>query len=267
LFQWAGSGALRIRLAPLAIIGEALKFKEPGMAAAPRRPKTPLRLHRLARPLIWLAGTFLLVTILQVAVLRFVNPPVTVSVIWDFTRQRIKAKPYRPPAFVWQPIEKISPHLRRAALAAEDQRFAEHHGFDLVEIRKAAKDILREQRIRGASTISMQTARTVYLLPVRSIPRKALEAYYTALIELFWGKRRILEMYLNTVDWGAGVMGAEAASQRYFKISSARLNPRQAALLVAVLPNPHRLSPLRPDSYVQGRVRRILADMQLMPLL
>ncbi len=237
------------------------------MAAAPRRPKSPPLLRRLARPLVWLLAGLLLVTILQVALLRFVNPPTTMSVLWEHTRQRIKAKPYRPPAQVWQPIEKISPHLRRAVLAAEDQRFAKHHGFDLVEIRKAAKDILLQQRVRGASTISMQTARTVYLLPARNVLRKALEAYYTALIELFWDKRRILEMYLNTVDWGPGVMGAEAASQRYFKISASRLDPRQAALLVAVLPNPHRLSPLRPNSYVRERARRIQADMHMMPLL
>jgi monofunctional glycosyltransferase len=267
VFNGLDPGAPAAGCTPKAIIGEALKSKEPGMAAAPRRAKIPPRLRRLTRPLIWLVGVFLLVTILQVAALRFVNPPVTVSVLWEYTRQRIKAKPYRPPAFVWQPIEKMSPHLRRAVLAAEDQRFPKHHGFDLIEIRKAAQDIFFEQRVRGASTISMQTARTVYLLPVRSVLRKALEAYYTALIELFWGKRRILEMYLNTVDWGTGVMGAEAASQRYFKISSTRLNPRQAALLVAVLPNPHRLSPLRPNGYVQERVRRILADMHLMPLL
>jgi monofunctional biosynthetic peptidoglycan transglycosylase len=113
----------------------------------------------------------------------------------------------------------------------------------------------------------MQTARTVYLLPVRSILRKVLEAYYTALIELFWDKRRILEMYLNTVDWGTGVMGAEAAAQRYFKLSAGRLSQRQAALLAAVLPNPHRLSPLRPNDYVRDRVRRILADIHMMPLL
>jgi monofunctional biosynthetic peptidoglycan transglycosylase len=237
------------------------------MAAAPRRPKSPSLVRRLARPLVWLLAGLLLVTVLQVALLRFVNPPTTMSVLWEHTRQRIKAKPYRPPAQVWQPIEKISPHLRRAVLAAEDQRFAKHHGFDLVEIRKAAKDILLQQRVRGASTISMQTARTVYLLPARNVLRKALEAYYTTLIELFWDKRRILEMYLNTVDWGPGVMGAEAASQRYFKISASRLDPRQAALLVAVLPNPYRLSPLRPNSYVRERARRIQAEMHRMPLL
>lgn len=237
------------------------------MARRSRRKKWHPHLRRLARFGAWGMGVLLVVTSLQVALLRFVNPPVTVSVIWEYTRQRVKAKPYRPPAFVWRPIEKISPHLQRAVLAAEDQRFPRHHGFDLVEIREAAKDILFEQRIRGASTISMQTARTVYLLPVRSILRKALEAYYTALIELFWDKRRILEMYLNTVDWGTGVMGAEAAAQRYFKSSAGSLSRRQAALLAAVLPNPHRLSPVRPNDYVQDRVRRIMADMHKMPLL
>jgi monofunctional biosynthetic peptidoglycan transglycosylase len=113
----------------------------------------------------------------------------------------------------------------------------------------------------------MQTARTVYLLPERNIFRKALEAYYTVLIEILWNKRRILEVYLNTVDWGTGIMGAEAAAQVYFKKHSGELNSRQSALLASVLPNPHRLSPIKPNTYVMGRVQRILKEMNLMPLL
>ena len=210
---------------------------------------------------------FLSVTLIQVASLRFINPPFTMKLVWDYVNHLIKSEPYHRPTFTWRPLEKISPHLRRAVLAAEDQRFLQHHGFDMVEIRKAAKDILMDQRIRGASTISMQTARTVYLLPERSIFRKALEAYYTALIEILWNKRRILEVYLNTVDWGTGVMGAEAASMVYFQKHSNELSSRQSALLAAILPNPHRLSPVKSDNYVRVRVKRILADMSLMPLL
>jgi len=112
----------------------------------------------------------------------------------------------------------------------------------------------------------MQTARTVYLLPTRSVFRKILEAYYTVLIELFWSKKRILEVYLNTVDWGTGVMGAEAASLAYFHKHSNAISSRQAALLAAVLPSPHRLSPAKPNYYVRARAKRILADMNLMPL-
>ena len=210
---------------------------------------------------------FLSVTIIQVVSLRFINPPFTMKLVWDYVNHFIGSDPYHRPRFTWRPLERISPHLRRAVLAAEDQRLLHHHGFDMVEIRKAAKDTLMDQRTRGASTISMQTARTVYLLPERSIFRKALEAYYTALVEMLWNKRRILEVYLNTVDWGTGIMGAEAASMVYFQKHSDGLSSRQSALLAAILPNPHRLSPVEPNNYVRMRVRRILADMTLMPLL
>lgn len=207
------------------------------------------------------------VTLIQVASLRFINPPFTMKLVWDYINHIIKSEPYHRPTFIWRPLEEISPHLRRAVLAAEDQRFLKHRGFDMVEIRQAAKEILTEQRLRGASTISMQTARTVYLLPKRSIFRKVMEAYYTLLIELLWNKKRILEVYLNTVDWGTGVMGAEAAAQVYFKKHSGELSSRQSALLASVLPNPHRLSPIKPNKYVRVRVQRILKEMNLMPLL
>lgn len=216
---------------------------------------------------IRLTALLLFLTFVQVAILRYINPPTTMRVIWEYTGHLIKSEPYRRPTYIWRSLEKISPYLRRAVLAAEDQRFLGHHGFDIIEIRKATKDMLLGQRLRGASTISMQTARTVYLLPVRSILRKAAEAYYTAIIELLWDKGRILEIYLNTVDWGTGVMGAEAASMVYFKRHSNELNLRQAALLAAILPNPHRLSPIRPNDYVKMRVKQVLSDIRLMPLL
>ena len=211
-------------------------------------------------------AVFLIVaTLVQVVVLRYINPPFTLAVVWDTVVHRIKSQPYKRPVFIWRPMEDISPHLRRAVMAGEDQRFLDHHGFDMIEMQEAAKDILQGHRFRGASTISMQTSRTVFLLPARSIFRKALEAYYTVLIELIWNKRRILEIYLNTVDWGKGVMGAEAASRTYFKKHAADISPRQAALLVAILPGPHRFSPVKPNHYVRTRAKRILADMNRMP--
>ncbi|RJQ65520.1 MAG: monofunctional biosynthetic peptidoglycan transglycosylase [Desulfobacteraceae bacterium] len=231
-----------------------------------RGSKTTVRhiLEKMPRLGIWMIALLVSISLIQVGVLRFYDPPLTFSIIWDSILHRIQSKPYRSPHFIWTPLESVSPHLQRAVLAAEDQRFLHHHGFDMIEIRAAAKDIVRQQRLRGASTISMQTARTVFLLPVRSLWRKALEAYYTALIELLWNKRRIIEVYLNTVDWGSGIMGAEAASRRYFKKSSRDLTPHQAALLAAVLPNPHRLSPIDPDSHVKMRARKIMSDMPLM---
>ncbi len=121
--------------------------------------------------------------------------------------------------------------------------------------------------IRGASTITMQTARTVFLWPERSWLRKAVEAYYTLLIELMWSKERILEIYLNTVDWGEEIMGAEAASQGYFLVPASRITRSQAALLAAILPSPHKWSPTRPNAQVLRRQERILKDMENMPLL
>ncbi len=208
-----------------------------------------------------------MISLVQVVLLNWLAPPFTMRVAWNTFSRLIKSERHPPPAYIWRPLDKISPHLQRAVLAAEDQRFLEHHGFDMIEIRQALKDIFLEQKIRGASTISMQTARTVYLLPDRGFTRKILEAYYTLLIELIWPKKRILEVYLNTVDWGTGIMGAEAAALKYFNRHADQLTRRQAALLAAILPNPHRFSPVKTDAYVKIRSRRILADMDRMPLL
>ena len=166
----------------------------------------------------------------------------------------------------WRPLNEIAPHIRKAVLAGEDQRFLSHNGFDFSEINEAMRDMVARKGFRGASTISMQTARTVFLWPARSLCRKILEAYYTVLIEIFWSKERILEIYLNTVDWGKGIMGIEAASRAYFHISSARVSQRQAALLAAILPSPHRWSPTNPNHYVLKRQGRILRDIRKMPL-
>jgi len=167
---------------------------------------------------------------------------------------------------VWRPLEEISPHVRKAVLAGEDQRFLSHNGFDFVEIQEAMKDMVSSKGFRGASTVTMQTARTVFLWPARNLLRKALEVYYTVLIEIIWNKERILEIYLNTVDWGKGVMGVEVASQHYFHVSAAHLSRRQAALLAAILPSPHRWSPTRPGLETNRRQQRILRDMDRMPL-
>ena len=164
-------------------------------------------------------------------------------------------------------MEEISPNLRKAVLAGEDQRFLSHHGFDLREMNKAIRDIALKKGYRGASTITMQVARTVFLWPDRSWPRKMAEAYYTLLIEICWSKERILEIYLNTVDWGTGIMGAEAASRKYFQTSAFGISCSQAALLAAILPNPHKGSPNHPGPQLLKRQKKILKDMKKMPLL
>ena len=206
-------------------------------------------------------------TILQVVSLKFINPVLTPNVAWEWAESIYENAPEKRPVYTWTDIEDISPHLRKAVLAAEDQRFPSHSGFDLTEIRQALKTLVKKKKLRGASTISMQTARSVFWLSSRSLTRKAVEIYYTVLIELIWDKRRILEMYLNTVDWGTGVTGAEAAARKYFSVSAKRLSASQAALMTAILPNPHRWSPVRPSAYIKKRQIQIMAAMKKMPLL
>ena len=203
----------------------------------------------------------------QVSILRFIDPPFTVSLLWIWFQNKVSSKHYIRPHYDWQPLNKISPHLKTAVLAGEDQRFLSHKGFDIIEMNKAIRDILKARRMRGASTVTMQTARSVFLWPGRSWLRKIVEAYYTVLIELFWSKKRILEIYLNTVDWGTGIIGAEAASRKYFNISASQINPSQAARMAAILPSPHRWSPTDPSDYVKKRQNIILKDMKKMPKL
>lgn len=152
-------------------------------------------------------------------------------------------------------VDDISPRLERAVIAAEDQNFCRHNGFDWAAIEKAVQDHRRHPRkpLRGASTISQQTARTLFLGPMRSWVRKGLEAYLTVLIEALWPKQRILDAYLNLVDWGDGIYGAEAAARAYFGTDAASLSTAQAARLAAILPNPHKWRAVRPGRYVARR--------------
>ena len=166
----------------------------------------------------------------------------------------------------WRSIENISPYLVKAVLAAEDQRFMVHSGFDFREMYRAVRDYLSGGKARGASTITMQTARTVFLWRDRSMTRKIAEAYYTVLIEFVMPKKRIMEMYLNTVYWGSGIRGAEAASKKYFYKSASELTAEEAALLAAILRGPHSWSPVNPDEYITALQKRILKDMERMHL-
>ncbi len=217
----------------------------------------------------WLLKGLLLVwalTVIQILVVRFVNPPFTAVMAWQWVKGGGSYKMHNLRE-TWRSLHLVSPYLRKAVLAGEDQRFLDHHGFDFAELGHAVRDLLLQRGVRGASTITMQVARTIFLWPERSWLRKGAEAYYTLLIEIFWDKERILETYLNTVDWGTGIMGAEEAARRYFHASCGRLNPSQAALLAAILPNPHRWSPVHPNSRVLERQKRILRDMKRMPLI
>ena len=159
------------------------------------------------------------------------------------------------PEYRWTGLENISPELAIAAIASEDQKFAEHHGFDLEAIREAREHNRRGMGLRGASTITQQVAKNLYLWPARSWIRKGLEVYFTLAIEVLWPKRRILEVYLNIAEFGPHIYGASAAAERHFKKTAADLNRHEAALLVAVLPSPKTRSVLRPGTQVKERAR------------
>lgn len=160
----------------------------------------------------------------------------------------------------WRSYDNISPELAKAVIASEDNLFAEHNGFDWKEMRKAIDEHKNKgKRLRGASTISQQTAKNVFLFPSRSFVRKGVEAYFTVLIELFWSKERILEVYLNVAEMGKGIYGAEAAAQEIFDKSAAVLTRREASLIAACLPNPVQRQAGKPSAYVSRRAGQIRA--------
>ena len=204
-------------------------------------------------------------SICQVLLLRYIDPPFFLITPFRSIVQELSTQPPEI-SMHWRSFKQISPHVKKAVLAAEDQRFLTHKGFDFIELNDALKDMASGKGYRGASTITMQVARTVFLWPARTWIRKGLEAYYTVLLELFLSKKRILEVYLNTVDWGKGIRGVGAAARTYFHVSADSVSKGQAALLAAVLPSPHRWSPAKPNALVLRRQKRILKDMHKMQL-
>ncbi len=192
---------------------------------------------------------------LFVASFRWVDPPVTAFMLRD---------PSPAVQNDWVDWVDISRHLPIAVVAAEDQSFLEHRGFDLESIRSALEENQERGRPRGASTISQQVAKNLFLWPEQSYVRKGLEAAITVLIELTWSKRRILEVYLNVAQFGPGLYGAGAASERYFSKPASAIEPGEAAILAAVLPNPIRLKAAEPSEYVQGRAEDITEQVRLL---
>lgn len=205
---------------------------------------------------------FFAVTVLWVMIYRFTPPPVTYLMVERLIEQKLDDRPLKLDK-TWKPLSRLSPYLPAAVIAAEDQRFMEHFGFDWEAIKKAREYNKRhEGRVRGGSTISQQVAKNVFLWPGRSYVRKGFEAYFTFLIELFWSKKRIMEVYLNTIEMGLGVYGAEAAAWYYFGKPAAELSRGEAALLAAVLPNPREWRVRNPGPYMQRRQRAILRQMR-----
>lgn len=214
-------------------------------------------MKKISRFVVKFVLWFLGITILLVLVYRVAPVPITPLMIIRYIDN-----PERPIDHEWTPIEKISPHLQLAVVASEDQNFLIHNGFDYQAIRKAFEENKSGRRIRGGSTISQQTAKNVFLWPQRSWIRKGLEVYFTFLIELFWNKERILEVYLNSIEMGQGVYGARAASQFWFSKEAVNLTPSQSASLAAILPNPRQYKASPASAYISERKAWILQQMR-----
>lgn len=202
---------------------------------------------------------FIIISAGWVILYRFVNPPITVLMIQRNSQDIPNDK--QPVPRKWVNYEDLSENLKRAVIASEDAHFMQHRGFDKKAIEEAIQKNKEGAKLRGGSTISQQTAKNVFLWPQRSWVRKGLEAWFTILIEAFWSKERILEVYLNVIEMGPNLYGAESATQYYFNKSAQSLTKRQAALIAAVLPNPLRWSPAKPTNYISNRAYRIVRYM------
>jgi monofunctional biosynthetic peptidoglycan transglycosylase len=207
---------------------------------------------------------FIISSILTVILYRFINPPFTPLMIFRCAGQVVSGNSITLNK-QWVPIDQISSNLQTAVVASEDIHFLTHFGFDLEAIQKANELNKKGRSIHGASTITQQTAKNVFLWPGRDWVRKGFEAYFTLLIETFWSKQRIMEVYLNVIEMGDGVYGAEAASHKYFGKNASQLTREQAALIASVLPNPRRWHPDAPSSYIQRKKNRILNVMYRIP--
>ena len=227
-------------------------------AARPR----PGAFRRWLRRLAWALAALLGLSVLQVATLRVVDPPFSAFMAarmveaWGDGDWRYRV------AYDWRDFDAISPHLPVAVIASEDQRFAAHDGFDFDAIAQARADHARGERLRGASTISQQVAKNLFLWSGGGWFRKGIEAWYTLLLEALWPKQRILEVYVNVAEFGDGVYGAQAAARTWFGRDAAGLEPWQAARLAAVLPSPRRYSVAAPGPYVRGRTSAIQRQMR-----
>ncbi|PST81670.1 monofunctional biosynthetic peptidoglycan transglycosylase [Pedobacter yulinensis] len=210
-----------------------------------------------ARILVW----FVLTSFFWVIAYRFINPPVTLLMIL----RSMESTEGKSPGIdkKWVKFKDISDNMKRAAVAAEDQLFLKHAGFDIKAIEKAYQSNSKsKKKVKGGSTISQQTAKNVFLWPGRSWVRKGFEAYFTLLIEILWSKERILEVYLNVIEMGNGIYGAEAAAQTYYGKSCKSLTRSQAALIAACFPNPRRWAPSKPTTYIRHRQYLIMRNMR-----
>lgn len=210
---------------------------------------------KIAKYIFRLLLTLFIITILWVAVYAFVPVPGTPLMLARYFGEDV------PINHTWTPLEEIAPDMQLAVIAAEDNRFVLHNGFDWEEIEKARKEAEKGKKLRGASTISQQTAKNVFLWHGRSWVRKGLEAYFTTLIEFMWGKERIMEVYLNSIETGEGLYGIAAVAQANFEKKPGELTREECALIAATLPNPRHYSSKKPSRYIQKRKRTIMKNM------
>lgn len=212
----------------------------------------------LGRILLW----FVLVSIIWVLAYRFINPPITLLMIMRNIERKTDGKTFKTEKN-WVNFKEMSDNMKRAAIAGEDQKFIHHWGFDVTAISRAYKANKTDStKMKGGSTISQQTAKNVFLWPGRSWIRKGFEAYFTVLIELLWSKERILEVYLNVIEMGDGIYGAEAASQSYYGKSCRDLTRSEAAMIAACFPNPIRWTPLHPTRFIKHRHYLIMQNIR-----
>ena len=219
------------------------------------------RAHRIRRFTAIALAVVLLGPALPIAALRFVPPLGSALMLQRWVEAKAAGRSFRL-RYEWVPAQRIAPSLRAAVVASEDQRFFDHAGFDWTAMQRALGEWRRgERRLRGASTISQQVAKNLFLWPGRSVLRKGLEAYLTLWIEWLWPKPRILEVYLNVVELGDGVFGVEAAARRHFGRSAATLRREESALLAAMLPSPRRSNPAHPSRFLRERQQWILRQI------
>ena len=220
-------------------------------------------IQKIKQIIMWIVVAFFASTILSVVALRWLPVYFTPLMFIRLAEQVDEGKSMTLHHH-WVPLEEISPSLPTAVMASEDARFLEHHGFDYKAIEQAAMRNMKhpEKRKLGASTISQQTAKNVFLWPGRSWVRKGFEVYFTTLIELMWTKQRIMEVYLNSIEMGDGIYGADAVAEHHFNTTAEQLTKAQCALIAASLPNPRRFNSARPSGYMLKRQSRILREMR-----
>lgn len=223
-------------------------------------------LNIIRRIIRWMVAAFFGSTILAVVMLRFI-PVYFTPLMFIRCAEQISNGETMKMRHTWVPLSDMSKYMPVAVMASEDQRFMQHHGFDYDAIEQAARHNRKGKSVHGASTITQQTAKNVFLWPGRSWVRKGLEAYFTVLIELTWSKQRIMEVYLNSIEMGDGIYGVQAVAEEHFGKDAADLSRSDCAIIAATLPNPRKYSSMHPSAYMLKRQRQIQQQMRHIPLM